>query len=317
MAYDEFTLIVNFFVGLGTILLAILAFVNIKITQKQLKSFQDQTKIFLSQNLPILKFDTFCFRENTLIIYLTNLGTRPAFEIGCSSICLSVKQVQEKKNMEWLYNFEWPNVTKDDIKDYFDIENKQKLVISNEVLFGQTILLEVEPEYTITFLKRDNGEAFLNSDERDVRFKCEPVFCLSNLNEKQKELFLKGNPEALRNYQYRKFTFNEIKSIFKQNNTRFVYLSFILFCKDPLENEIFQNDIISCIVDLDVDTTIEDAILKPRKLIRYVMSYPKFVKEMGWQPQWMYKYGKWRSDILQDDNEKKNSQKKAIIRHSR
>jgi len=293
------SIIVNIFVAMGTILLAYYAYLNIKVTQKQLKSFQKQTKIFLSQNQPNLFVERVCFRQNSLIIFLTNAGVRPAFEIGCAAICYRVNKVQEKKTMEWLYKFGWPKITKEDIKDFFDMDTNQELIVTEEELMEKT-RFQVKPEPSITFLKRDNEETSLNSGERDVRFKCEPVFGFDNVSEKEKQLILRGG--IIDKYKHWNFKFNDIKKFYKEMGVRYFHLEFSLWSKDPIENPIFYKDIISCIVDLDEDNSIEEAIPKPRKLIRYALSFPKFVKEIGWQPLWMYKEMKWRSHISEEDN---------------
>lgn len=298
----DYSLFVNFFVALGTILLAIFAFRNIQITQKQLQSFQDQTKVFISQNQPILRVISFSFRKNELLLQIKNLGTQPAYDIGVSCICLNVKKIQDIMHVQWLFDFKWPNVKKEDIMDYFEIENKQLITVKDRN--EPSIQINLKPEYTINFLKReDNGESNLSNTEGMVLFKSEPYFIFDNDLENRREISLKGYPKSLENYMYQRYTFNELKDVFKQNGIRYAYIPFVLYCKDSLENSVFQSEIINCIVDLDTDQTIGDAISKPRKLTSYLMSPPRFVREVGCQPQWMYEHGKWKKHNIPDEVE--------------
>lgn len=321
--YQLFSLGVNFFVAFGTILLAYYAYKNIKVTQNQLKSFQEQTKMtqeqtkmLISQNQPILRFESFSFAGDILNIGIKNIGNQPAFDIGFSTICLPVKKVADIKDMEWLLNFEWPHVTKDQVKDFFDLSPDQQLIISdydNENVLSGKKDYKFKPETGFTYLKRDNGEAVLPHSETIQIFHSEPFFCLDNDFQNFKKIFLKGNPEALRGYQHRRYKFNEIADIYRQNKVEYVYLAFSLYCKDLIENEVYQNDIATCIVDLNKDKTIEDAIMKPRKLVRYPISHLTLVKEIGFEPMWMYTNGKWKKPLLTEIEKEKSSQPHAQI----
>lgn len=296
----DYSLFVNFFVALGTILLAIFAFRNIQITRNQLKSFQDQTKVFISQNQPHLRIRSAVFRKNELRLHLRNLGNQPAYDIGFSSICYSVRKVQDITNMQWMFDFKWPHIKKEDVKDYFEIEYIQQITIKDNRNPNNQIILK--PEYSFTFLKRDdNGESDLSSVDDVVLFKSEPYFLFDNDFDNKKEVFLKGHPEALENYTPQSLSFDEIWEILRKKNIRYVYLAFKLYCKDSLEHSIYQNDIIECIIDLEEDQTIEEAISKPRKLTNYLMSPPKFVKDIGYQPFWMYEHSKWRAPNIEDE----------------
>lgn len=298
----DYSLIVNFFVALGTILLAIFAFRNIQFTRNQLKSFQDQTKVFISQNQPHLRIRSHVFRKNELRLHLKNLGSQAAYDIGFSSICLSVKKVQDITNMQWMFDFKWPHIKKEDVTDYFEIENNQQIAFKDNRNLNNQIILK--PEYSITFLKRDdNGESDLSSVDDAVLFKNEPHFLFDNDFNNKKEFLLKRRLETIENYSSQSFSFDEIRDILRKKNIRYVYLPFKLYCKDSLEHSIYQNDIIECIIDLEEDQTIEEAISKPRKLTNYTMSPPKFVKDIGYEPLWMYEHSKWRTPNIPDEEE--------------
>jgi len=304
MAYEEISIAVNFLVGFGTILLAIIAYKNIEITRNQLKSFLKQTNIFLSQNQPILTVEKFLFQGNRLLIDLTNLGSRPAFEIGCSTEWRMVKKIQNKEEMERRYKSKWPTVTKEHIKDYFDPEHDQWFNFTETVPFRETEF-RVEPITGITFLKRDSGETVLANNELNVRFQCEPRIGFSTLSDGDQIQFSTGPNAAISNYQNWNRNFDEIKGILKENGIRYIYLGFSLWSKDPLENPIFYREITYCIVDFEEDASIEDAIAKPRKLITYMLSYPRFVAEIGWQPLLEFKNTKWRSYTKEEEDKER------------
>ncbi|WP_048068429.1 hypothetical protein [Methanoregula boonei] len=316
---DDISVVVNVFVALGTILLAIYAYRNIKITQSQLKSFQEQTSFLLSQNRPILEIGNCSVDKNKLKISLKNVGNTPAFELGVSTYCFSVDKTDDIKHMKWLHDFGWPYVTERLVKDIFRKRLDQTVDVTyydpERVLDGEKTS-KYKPIEGITFLKRPTGDSYLLPSENWMPFEIEPVYMLDDdFNNNLKYEFLEHKrADLLQNYKPRRYTLEQIAKIYLKNELPYICVKFSLYCKDSFENEIFVNDIDYYIIDLKKEKSIEEGVGKPRLLAPSFLSHPRLVKEVGYQPRWIYSNLKWRTvNLTESDREEQKKQKKRAL----
>jgi hypothetical protein len=293
---------VDVIVGIGTLLLAIFAFYTLIITQKQLKSFQKQTGISVSQNQPHLLMISHSFKTNKLTLTLSNIGKQPAFDIVCAVNFCEAKKIQDKKDVEWFFNFKWPGVSKDDIIDLFDLSKDRKLNYSDiEYLGGEKIA--VQREESVTYLLRNVGdESYLNPDEQGIQFHCEPTFYISNISDDRKKLLLTGIVEDNK-YFTKALNFSKFKSFLIENKIQYAHIQFSLFCKDPLEKTVFNRYISSCILDVEQDKSLEEAMSKPRSLKYKRMDHYDIVKMVGSTTKFFYENTK-RLSYNFDEEEK-------------
>lgn len=162
-------LIVNFFVAVGTILLAIFAFYSSIQSRKQSEKLEEMQTAQLNLGSPVLRVENFEFKENTLKAKIKNIGNGVAIDVGvCSHFSPAIfipdsKSKKNTKNKIWGKFSYWPKKLFFNGKESISsgaITRFKFNSTSAEIAPNETIKLEVKPEFFIKF-----GKSYLASSQ--------------------------------------------------------------------------------------------------------------------------------------------------------
>ena len=294
MVEMDILIITNIMVAGGTLILAYVAYLNIKSSKEQLKLLRNQTRIFSSQQEPYLLVQNKKFKGNKIELALNNHGGGTAYDVAVSTrfFITEVKLTNESERL--LRETPRKKWDKLNIQGRFNLLpnshlllEKNKEEIKNS-LFNRAIswILKrpinyeiVYPSSATTFIfDLENEESILKSGEENI-FEFEPYFWVTTKkNEEEFKLGAAGKA----------FLFDELKDFLIQNNIQFIGITFDLVSRDKIGNVHNHQEIDSCIVDLKENKTLADAVNSGRKEHLTTLGWVEIQKGVGWLPSYLY-----------------------------
>jgi len=289
--------------AVGTIILAIVTYKNVNIAQKQLKAFQKQTILLLTQNQPFLAIDHFSFTENKFTAIIKNLNEAFAIQVAIRTYFFPMQRTQFVRVKSAIPGPEHSDVFnkahqvfhEDHIRIYIPDASKKLKVLEKFPNSKKDIL--VHPDGGIIQLTRSESKSnYIKGLEENISFSCEPLFHCSNLNDVDKELI---NTGRIGQYRFSKkektfskgYSFSELKELMLKHDIKAIMVSFGLVSKDLMENVTPHDNFSAFIVDFETDKSLEDASKNKylRKIEGLTYNYSEMLELMrGYLPDFMY-----------------------------
>jgi hypothetical protein len=262
----------NFWVAIGTILLAIASFVNIWMSRKQAQVFTRQLILQRSQLIPNLRIKKLEFKGNIAEVDIENFSDVPGYEVGLSSsFYLTYPEYYASKDQS-------EKLSESRVKQMN--EEKKQLYWRFQPLINHNIVFENEKmasEDYITFLITSLNEATLLPHQM-ATIHVEPQFYISsNKSENLSGMIL---------------DFNILKDTLLQNNQIFAAVNIVLVYKDKLETPMGFEPYAKFIINFNKHKTLEDAWRDGVGYNFLALSPGQIQREIKGTPMSMYKNAK-------------------------
>jgi hypothetical protein len=296
--------------AVGTLALAFFTYKTIKASKIQLEYLKAQTKVFTTQQEPLITIQDKKFKGNKLELQLRNCGGGIAYEVAVETRFYITKQVLDEESKRLLWTTPFDKMDKIQLKAYDRLIAEQSIKIKKEVLaleeddYTENPYLMSLPWYTknkmkkadfdivypsaaTTFLfSQTTKQTILEPKEVSELFEAEPFFLISLSKYPHCRVFapLKAN------------TFDELITFLKDDKIVTFGITFDLVSRDRVGRVIHHEEIDTCIVDLRQDKTIEDAMKSGRKVYFTTLGWREIQKKVKWLPSDDYNTLKFEKD---------------------
>jgi hypothetical protein len=293
----DLVLISNLMVAGGTIALAYFTFKSIKSSEKQLKFLRKQTQILNSQQEPYLLVQDKEFKGNKIELYLSNHGGGTAYEVAVETefYLVEVKLTNEsEKLLSETPKDKWDKLDKLSIQGTYNPSLNKTLLLENNKehikndIFTKLMsrILKIPINYEIVYpssattfiFSAENEQSILKAGEKDIFFELEPYFFVTT-NKLEKKVS---------GYIGKSFLFDELKEFLLKNNIQYIGITFYIVSRDKIGKVHRHQQIDSCIVDLNENKTLEEAINSGRKVRFTPLGWLEIQKKFKWLPSFEY-----------------------------
>jgi len=295
--------------AIGTLALAFFTYKTIKASKAQLEYLKAQTKVFTTQQEPLITTQDKKFKGNKIELLLRNCGGGIAYEVAVETRFYITKQVLDEESKRLLWTTPFDKMDKIQFKAYDRLIPEQSIKVNKEVLSLEEDDFEENPylmslswfsknkmkkaDYNIVYpsaattfmFSQATKQTILEPKDESELFEVEPFFLISLSKYPHSRVFapLKAN------------TFDELIKILKDDNIVTFGITFDLVSRDRVGRVIRHEEIDTCIVDLRKDKTIEDAMKGGRKVYFTSLGWREIQKKVKWLPSDEYntlKFGK-------------------------
>jgi hypothetical protein len=260
----------NFSVAVGTIVLAILAYLSIRQNKEQLKILLRQNLLLKSQQNPILSISGVKFNGNIFEAVIKNMGTGVATNMGLETNFYPAKVSPIDESDRILDVNEFRNILEIGAKEgkkFQEIINERGIKFTYQPIITTSFQYEgikMTPSGAVKFLiNHEKMDAILLPNEEKI-FEAEPIF------------FIRGTDSM------KGLNFDELKKLLEQHNIDFAGLRFNIVSKDIVENPVLNYDIGTFIFDVKSHLTIEDVFNAGIRAGFVGLSHNQIVNEIGW-----------------------------------
>jgi hypothetical protein len=247
----EALIISNLLVAIGTIVLAVVAYLQIKESKKQSKMFYRQTGFLRNQQIPILCVDSFNIKENTLNINLRNIGNGIATKAAIlSNIYIAKADFYLKKDDKKSFSFEEMQALSDKINSFyvkFSYEPKQEMKYEGKKVFLSD---------SVAFLFKEKTDSLYIMPNQTESFSVEPLFQV------------KSRDKSIEKFFAQFLGFSELIKLLKENNVKFFAVNFSLEFKDINEMMGTGRKLTDFVVDVSKHKSLEEA-MKDRHRVNF------------------------------------------------
>lgn len=272
----------NLLVAIGTIILAIISYINVQIIKKQTKVLFIQSNFLRLQQAPLLKYEDFKFRGNEISLELTNVGNGIAAQIGVETgfYLVSPKLVEPPDDKSKDEILKQHGISKEDFEKVTKFLGREmwfKYVWNpDKELFTekeQNVTSKAYPNNFITFLKKSEDSSPILEPGKNGRFKCKP-----KMEVKVGEQYLLGKKFP----KYTKlFTFQELIELCKNNNIDYLGFKFDLVYRDLAENPQTSEELVTCVIDINHHKNFEEAVKEGSRIDFFGLTLPEIEKKIG------------------------------------
>ncbi len=231
----NYALIINIFVAIGTISLALVAFLSLKENSKFMKIQADELK---KQNMPVISIKGFFFKGNKIILSLVNVGTTHIRWPVLYTTAYAVESTPLTKTPEGHVR-----VTKQN-------ENDQEETHTDYTYFHGNIIYKekkVSIYNSATFLDPLNKNEIDMFSGKELGYSVEPIFLIGNEKSKRKSLPTHWFPPK------------EFIEFMNSSSLKAVYLGFEICGKDAIDNTLRPISFASFVFDIRLHKTFEEA----------------------------------------------------------
>ena len=281
-------IISNMMVAFGTLVLAYYAYKNIK-------SSKEQLNLFRSQQEPYLLVQDKQFIGNKIELILSNHGQGTAYDVAVSTRFFITEFNIGNDSKRLLRESPLERWSKLEIKGIFNLVSTKSLLLKKEeeeintrffnrvmsTIFKKPLNYHiVYPSSATTFIfDVENEETILKCGDENKHFEFEPYFWVTTQkNERHLKLGTMGKGSL----------FDNLRDFLIQNNIQFIGIVFNLISRDKLGNVHYHQEIDSCIVELNVNKTLEEAINSGRKVHFTPLGWIEIQKKVKWLPSQEY-----------------------------
>lgn len=294
MDTSEILAIASVLSAIGTLTLAYFTYRTIKASEAQLTFLKEQTKLFTKQQEPLIIIQDRKFKGNTIELLLKNCSSGIAYEVAVETRYYITKQELDDESKRLLMTTPPEKRHTLQLMGYDKLKREQIFRIRSEVLsikdegvkddpflllqpwfiksrLRKTAYYNVYPHPTVTFMfSKSSSQSLMEPKKEGEWFEVEPFFMISLSKKHQSFAPKKAN------------TFEELIGYFKENNINTIGIIFDLFSRDRVGRVIRHEEIDTCIVDLRVHNTIEDAIKGGRKVYFTPLGWREIQKRVKW-----------------------------------
>jgi len=297
----------NIGVSIGTILLAILGYVNIIYGNKQLNFFKSQLKLMKDQNNPFLQAYDVSFEGNKISFKIENIGVGNAHEIGVYShfqpVNLTNLATESNSLLELAkIGFQFEDVIKLEpelqITKWNELFNEGKLKeyypklwfeVNTKKLYDLNAFdkCEIKSSGFVTFADTKYTNLVIPPNS-NLEFTCEPLFNIEYTCHKKVGNLLNASKSASKGIPaYRHFNIDELIKIMKHNNTGFFNLIFYLKYKNKFEDQLESVFLSSFVFSIKEHSNLQDAFEQDFIMIRPI-GHREIEKRLGGVPSFLY-----------------------------
>lgn len=247
--------------AIGTLVIAGITLVNVKILRRQIRLAESQTILQRSGVYPFLESQNLRVDGNSLKVVLTNKGADPAFQIGLLISFHPLTLAASGEHFDFVQHMREPSTD-----------------------------TEIYPSKMLVYLKNTDGKSRLHPKDT-AEFKGEILFWYTYFKSYPFKELISGKEV----HAGKGCSFNELRALMVENSVQFLAVSIDMVYMDISERIREYEPFWDILVDLEKHKTMEDAVKDGR---RFAQS-PLGLEELEWIPWEQYKNMKSRRAFLE------------------